>query len=143
MLDSAKALVTVMTAPPAARTVSLDADVVLSGAQGYELVGTPDARIRLEGNGYRIVSDGEPLLDENDIYFSELFGDCPDLVDKVMQWIMLGSPGIPVKLDDGGETTLEALDTFRDGGERGESAGAGLDVPELRNEAEPDTPAIG
>jgi hypothetical protein len=61
VLDSAPMLVTVAPPPAYARTVTLDADVLIQGGEGYELAGTPDARIRLEGNGHRIVSDGAPM----------------------------------------------------------------------------------
>jgi hypothetical protein len=56
VLDSPPALVTVADPPAYDRTVALDADVVLSGSQGYELLGTADKRIRLNGNGHRIIS---------------------------------------------------------------------------------------
>lgn len=58
ILDSAPMTVTV-NEPAAGRTVTLDADVVLTGDKGFEIVGTPETRVRLEGNGHRIISDGE------------------------------------------------------------------------------------
>jgi hypothetical protein len=61
VLDSVPMLVTIAPPPAYARTVTLDADVLIKGGEGYELAGTPDARIRLEGNGHRIISDGAPM----------------------------------------------------------------------------------
>jgi hypothetical protein len=58
VLDSAPAIVAVADPPAYDKTVTLDADVVLSGAQGYELVGAADKRIRLNAGGHRIVSSG-------------------------------------------------------------------------------------
>jgi hypothetical protein len=56
-LDSVPMIVNV-TAPPAySNTVDLTADVMV-GAQGYSLVGTAGGRVRLNGNGHRIVSGG-------------------------------------------------------------------------------------
>lgn len=55
VLDSEPSLITVAAAPAYERTVTLDADVVI-GAEGYELVGTADRRIRLNGNGKRITA---------------------------------------------------------------------------------------
>jgi hypothetical protein len=57
VLDSEPRLITVNEPPAYGMTVDLDADVVLSGAQGYELIGTADSRIRLNGNGYRITAE--------------------------------------------------------------------------------------
>jgi PKD repeat protein len=45
-------------APPAyADVVNLPGDVVLTGSMNYELIGSPNARIRLNGNGFTIRSD--------------------------------------------------------------------------------------
>lgn len=54
VLDSPPAIVTVNDPPAYDRTVDLAADVVLSGATGYELIGAADRRIRLNGNGHQI-----------------------------------------------------------------------------------------
>ena len=56
VLDSPPALVNVAATPTYAQVVDLTTDVVLDGATGYELRGTADARIRLNGNGHRILS---------------------------------------------------------------------------------------
>ena len=56
VLDSAPVIITVEAPPSYGQVVELTADVVLAGASGYELRGTADARIRLNGNGHRIVS---------------------------------------------------------------------------------------
>ena len=55
VLDSLPVLVEVAQPPSYARTVTLDADVTISGA-AYELIGTPAGRVRVDGNGHRIVS---------------------------------------------------------------------------------------
>ena len=54
VLDSLPALVSVDGAPTYGSTVTLDADVTLSGSMAYELVGTAGSRVRLNGNGHRI-----------------------------------------------------------------------------------------
>ena len=56
VLDSVPAIVEVDDPPAYAQVVDLDADVVLAGTTGYELRGTADARIRLNGHGHRILS---------------------------------------------------------------------------------------
>ncbi len=55
VLDSLPVLIDVADAPAYARTVSLDADVTVGGT-GYELIGTPGGRVRVNGNGHRIAS---------------------------------------------------------------------------------------
>ncbi|MBI3854437.1 MAG: right-handed parallel beta-helix repeat-containing protein [Planctomycetes bacterium] len=54
VLDSPPMIIDVVDPPPPAQTVTLSADVVLSGSTGYELMGAPGARIRLNGNGHKI-----------------------------------------------------------------------------------------
>ncbi len=56
IFDSPAALITVDAPPAYSQVVSLAADVALSGTQNYELIGTPTARIRINGNGFRIRS---------------------------------------------------------------------------------------
>jgi hypothetical protein len=56
VLDSPPALVEVAAPPTYAQVVDLSADVVLAGATGYQLRGTANGRIRLNGNGHRITS---------------------------------------------------------------------------------------
>jgi hypothetical protein len=56
VLDSAPFVVTIDEPPAYAQTVELDADVVLSGNQGYALTGSAGGRIRLNGNGFRVRS---------------------------------------------------------------------------------------
>jgi hypothetical protein len=56
VLDSAPVLIDVVAPPTYAMTVDLAADVMLSGATGYELVGAAGQRIRLNGHGHRILS---------------------------------------------------------------------------------------
>ncbi|HTA20777.1 MAG TPA: hypothetical protein VK989_15900, partial [Polyangia bacterium] len=55
VLDSPPVLVTVTT-PTYDKTVTLTADVTLSGATGYELVGSAGKRIKLDGGGHSITS---------------------------------------------------------------------------------------
>jgi hypothetical protein len=56
VLDSPPVLIDVVAPPTYAMTVDLAADVMLSGATGYELAGAAGARIRLNGHGHRILS---------------------------------------------------------------------------------------
>jgi hypothetical protein len=56
VLDSDPSIITVSEPPAYDMTVDLTADVNLSGSTGYELVGSADKRIRLNGNGHRITS---------------------------------------------------------------------------------------
>jgi hypothetical protein len=58
ILDSPPVRIEVAAPPTYAQVVELTADVVLAGATGYELRGTSAGRIRLNGNGHRIVSNG-------------------------------------------------------------------------------------
>ena len=52
-----------MVAPPTySQTVTLSADVVLSGGTGYELIGSAGNRIRLNGNGHKITGSGSGPL---------------------------------------------------------------------------------
>ncbi len=56
-LDSEPFTITVQQ-PAYAQTVELTADVVIGSGASYALSGTSTSRIRLNANGYRIVSDG-------------------------------------------------------------------------------------
>lgn len=56
VFDSAAALISVDTPPAYGQVVNLAADVSLSGAQNYELIGSPGARVRINGNGFKIRS---------------------------------------------------------------------------------------
>jgi hypothetical protein len=56
VLDSPPVVIDVVAPPTYAMTVDLTADVTLTGATGYELIGEPGKRIRLNGNGHRILS---------------------------------------------------------------------------------------
>jgi hypothetical protein len=55
VLDSDPVLVQVEAAPPYAQVVDLAGDLTIGGAS-YQLAGTPSARIRVNGNGHRIVT---------------------------------------------------------------------------------------
>lgn len=57
VFDSEAALIRVEAPPVYANEVNLTGNVVLSGAQNYELIGTPNGRIRLNGNGFTLRSD--------------------------------------------------------------------------------------
>jgi hypothetical protein len=78
----------------------------------------------------RIISEGEPGPGE--IAYDELVEECPDLVAQIMGFIYANSPGVPVRTTEG-ETTLEAVETFRE--ERSLSGVRG-DVPDVRADAE-------
>ncbi len=58
-LDSPVFTITVRNPPVYAQTVDLTADVVLSGSQSHELAGTATGRVRLNGNGFRIIDRPE------------------------------------------------------------------------------------
>jgi len=100
VLDSAPMIVDVVGPPAYAQTVTLSADVTLSGSTGYELVGSAGARIRLNGNGHKIAgTTSGPLT----LKFVDVF-DLGDRADT-------GSPSINVTTT--GAVTIEdsAFDT--------------------------------
>jgi hypothetical protein len=72
VLDSPATIVEIAAPPTYDKTVELAADVTLSGTTGYELVGAPGKRIRLNGNGHSITSSsaiGGPItLKYVDVY---------------------------------------------------------------------------
>jgi hypothetical protein len=72
VLESDPVTITVENPPAYAQTVNLTQDVVLSPTQSFELVGSPGGRIRLNGNGHRIVSptgtSGDLTLKHVDVY---------------------------------------------------------------------------
>lgn len=72
VLESDPVTITVENPPAYAQTVNLSQDVVLSSGQSFELLGTPGGRIRLNGNGHRIVSPtgttGRLTLKNVDVY---------------------------------------------------------------------------
>ena len=72
VLESDPVTITVENPPVYAQTVNLTQDVVLSGSQSFELIGSPGGRIRLNGNGHRIVSptgtSGDLTLKHVDVY---------------------------------------------------------------------------
>ncbi len=72
VLESDPVTITVENPPPYAQTVNLTQDVVLSGSQSFELIGSPTGRIRLNGNGHRIVSptgtSGDLVLKHVDVH---------------------------------------------------------------------------
>jgi hypothetical protein len=55
VLDSAPVLIDVASPPTYGRIVNLERDLTIPST-GYELIGTPESRIRVNGNGRRIVS---------------------------------------------------------------------------------------
>jgi len=100
VLDSAPMIIDVVDPPAYAQTVTLAADVTLSGSTGYELVGSAGGRIRLNGNGHRITgTTSGPLT----LRFVDVF-DLGDRADT-------GSPSINVTTT--GAVTIEdsAFDT--------------------------------
>jgi hypothetical protein len=107
VLDSPPMIVTVADPPTYARTISLDGDVVLSGGMGYEIAGAPGQRVRLDGNGHKIVSSGDtsgPLTLE----FVDVFnlGDATDTTGPSMQVTTSGT----VTIED---STFDTSNTLR------------------------------
>ena len=84
-LDSEPSWITVDDAPAYAQTVDLTQDVVLSGAQDYELAGTAAGRIRLNGHGHRITSaadwNGRLTLKNVDLFDFGAAGDTTPSID--------------------------------------------------------------
>jgi hypothetical protein len=76
VLDSEPFVITVVDPPVYARTVTLDADLVVPAGQPYELAGTPGQRIRLNGNGHKISGGGSGA-------FTLKYVDAFDLGDRV------------------------------------------------------------
>jgi hypothetical protein len=113
ILESAPALVTVTDPPSYARTVSLDADVVVSAAQAYELVGAPDARIRLQGNGHSIVSAGT-LTGALTLKYVDVF-DLGSREDPADPGIQVATEGT-ITIEDSTFDTSNALDVATQGG---------------------------
>ncbi len=72
VIESDPVTITVENPPAYAQTVNLSQDVVLSSNQSFELIGSPGGRIRLNGNGHRIVSptgtSGDLALKYVDVY---------------------------------------------------------------------------
>lgn len=98
-LTSAPVTITVAPTPTYARTVDLTHDVELSSTEpSYELIGAPNARIRLNGSGHRIISPSETsghlILKDVDVYN---LGSETDTA----------SPGIDVAAGSGGSVDIE------------------------------------
>jgi hypothetical protein len=73
-LDSPVFTITVRSPPAYAQTVDLTSDVVLSGNQSYELAGTAAGRVRLNGNGFRIISTGSGTSGSLSLKFVDVYG---------------------------------------------------------------------
>jgi len=58
ILDSDPVTFNVDTAPAYAIVTNLTQDIVLSGSQSFSMVGTPAARVRINGRGFRIRTSG-------------------------------------------------------------------------------------
>ena len=58
ILDSDPVTFTVDSAPAYATVTNLTQDIVLSGSQTFSMVGTPSARVRINGNGHHIRTSG-------------------------------------------------------------------------------------
>jgi hypothetical protein len=58
ILDSDPVTFTVDAPPAYAVVTNLTQDIVLSGAQSFQFAGTPSARVRVNGNGFRIRTSG-------------------------------------------------------------------------------------
>jgi hypothetical protein len=74
VIESDPVTITVVDPPNYAQTVNLTQDVVLSGSQSFELVGSPNARIRLNGNGHRIVTSGSGTSGRLSLKFVDVHG---------------------------------------------------------------------
>jgi hypothetical protein len=72
VIESDPVTITVAQPPAYAQTVNLTQDVILGTNQSFELIGAPGGRIRLNGNGHRIVSptgtSGKVTLKHVDVY---------------------------------------------------------------------------
>jgi hypothetical protein len=112
VLDSPPALITV-TAPPAyGRTVDLTADVVVSGATPYELIGTATSRIRLNGNGHRIItSAGGSATGAFTLKFVDLFdvGQRANTAETAIDVTTSGALTIEDSIFDGSNTVAFSL----------------------------------
>ena len=73
VLDSVPVIVTVDAAPAYAQTVELTGDFVITGAT-QEWIGSPGGRIRVNGNGYRIIGSGSTAVTWKYIDFYNLGG---------------------------------------------------------------------
>lgn len=60
----------------------------------------------------RIVDHGEELK-EGELRYSYICEGRPDLVDAIVQWVLAGSPGVPLRVKEG-EMSVNALSTFPD-----------------------------
>jgi hypothetical protein len=73
-LDSPPFTITVRNPPAYAQTVDLISNVVLTGAQSYELTGTASGRVRLNGHGFRIISSGSGTSGKLTLKFVDVVG---------------------------------------------------------------------
>ena len=73
-LDSPPFTITVRNPPGYAQTVDLTANVVLSGNQSYALAGTATGRVRLNGNGFRIITTGSGTSGSVSLKFVDVYG---------------------------------------------------------------------
>jgi len=97
VLDSVPVAVTVTAAPLYGNTISLGADLTLSGT--YSLTGTSTSRVRVNGNGHRIIGSLKSAKFQ--------FVDFVDLGDR----INTAAPGLDISV--GGELVVENC-TFSD-----------------------------
>src|SRR5262245_19079541 len=72
VLDSEPVLITVNSPPAYVSTIDLSADLTISG--NYQLIGSPTGRVRINGNGHRIVSavGGAGAITFQDVDFFDL-----------------------------------------------------------------------
>lgn len=73
ILDSDPVTFNVDAAPVYASVTNLTHDLVLSGAQSFQVVGTPAARVRINGNGFHIRTSGN-WTGQFNLQFADLSG---------------------------------------------------------------------
>ncbi|HMF57080.1 MAG TPA: hypothetical protein VK619_12120 [Pyrinomonadaceae bacterium] len=59
------------------------------------------------------------------ISYFEFTENAPEVADGIVKWVLHGQPGLPVILKNGGETTVDAVASFRQRAARGSSSVSG------------------
>ncbi|HEX4478815.1 MAG TPA: right-handed parallel beta-helix repeat-containing protein [Polyangiaceae bacterium] len=110
VLDSVPMVIDVIDPPAYDQTKTLDQDVVLSGGQGYELIGTADKRIRLNGNGHEIVSQ-DGATGNLTLQFVDVFGlgDATDTTQSSIDVTTTGAVAIEDSTFDTSNTLTFSL----------------------------------
>lgn len=81
-----------------------------------------------------VIEDRE--LQEGEVSYDDLSEHCPTVLDAIFRWTLAGSPDIPVKMN-GGETSIEEIDSFREGGEDGTASESSPDLQAVRHVTQP------